>query len=271
MTENKHIIEIKSARRNLLLALIAASVAVNLAVIAVSGSDLVFVFSDLSRVLTIGAAMIFSLIVVFRQGTAGIFGRAYVALAIGIILWFAAESTWAYYELGLGIESPFPSLADGFWLSAYAFIGYHLFTMARFYGRGVKKYVIAIVGAGIAIFSGFYISELVAVTELVDDAMLGLAISVAYPVMDAVLFMPAIVIVLNSGRGYLTSIPWIFIGWIILGIGDTLLGITAVQNFEGDLVLINTFYTMAYLSFAVGLYWYNRFFVFNPKKSIDSR
>jgi hypothetical protein len=246
--------------------LVAASIAVNLAVFAASGSDMVFVLADLSRVFTIGAAMIIALIVVFRQGVSGIFGRAYVALAIGIVLWFAAESTWTYYELILGVESPFPSLADGFWLAAYAFIGYHLFTMAKFYGKGVKKYIIAVVGAGIAIFAGLYISQLVAVTELVDDAMLGLAISVAYPLLDAVLFLPAIVIVLNSGRGYLTSIPWIFIGWIILGIGDTLLGITAVQNFEGDVVLINTFYTIAYMSFAVGLYWYKRFFVFDPKK-----
>lgn len=267
MTESKQVQKIRSTRRNLVLSLIASAVAVNLIVLATADSDLVIVSSDLSRIFTIGAAMIVSFIVVARQGVAGIFGRAYLALAIGVALWFAAEFTWGYYEIVLAIETPFPSLADAFWLSAYLFIGYHLFRMAKFYGSGTKKYTVAIVAAGIAIFSGLYVSELVAISDLEsEEALAGLAISMAYPIMDAVLFLPAIVIVLNSGRGYLTSIPWIFIGWIILGIGDTLLGVTAVQNFEGDLFLINSFYTVAYLCFTAGIWWYNRYFVFDEKK-----
>nr|WP_294804974.1 hypothetical protein [uncultured Nitrososphaera sp.] len=78
--------------------------------------------------------------------------------------------------------------------------------------------------------------------------------------------MPAILIVLNSGKGYLTSIPWIFIGWIALGVADTLLGIAQVQNFDGDLFLINAFYVIAYLAMAAGLWWYNRFFIFDKAR-----
>jgi hypothetical protein len=258
---------IRDGRKKLVLFLIASAFAVNAIVLATAESDWSVVSRDLSRILTIGAAMIFSFIVIARQGTGGIFGRAYVALAIGMALWFAAEFTWGYYEMVLEVENPFPSLADAFWLSAYAFMGYHLFRMAKFYGRGTKKYTVAIVGVGIAIFSSLYVSELVAVSDLESEgALVGLAVSMAYPIMDAVLFLPAIVIVMNSGRGYLTSIPWIFIGWIILGAGDTLLGLTAVQDFAGDLFLINTLYTVAYLCFAAGIWWYNKYFIFDEKK-----
>lgn len=108
--------------------------------------------------------------------------------------------------------------------------------MSRFYGRGTKRKTIIIVGAGVAIFSGIYIFSLSGASELGGgaDAIEGLAISIAYPVMDAILFVPAIIIVLNAGRGLLTSIPWIFISWIFLGLADTILGFTAVQNFQGN-------------------------------------
>jgi hypothetical protein len=124
---------------------------------------------------------------------------------------------------------------------------------------------------GMSIFLGLYIVGLSTVSELQGEgAELGIAISIAYPLLDTALFMPAILIVLNSGKGYLTSIPWIFIGWISLGIADTLLGLTQVQHFAqqfaGSDFLINTFYVIAYLAMAAGLWWYNRFFIFDKAK-----
>lgn len=262
------ITEIKRGRKSLVIALVVAIAAINLVVLAASSQpDALVTASDLSRILTVGAAAAISVVVVARQNVSGIFGRAYLALAAGLVLWLAAESTWGYYELVLHIERPFPSVADALWLSAYGPIGFHLFSMARFYGRGVGKYKVAAVIAGMSIFVGLYITELAGVSELQGEgAELAIAISLAYPLLDTALFMPAILIVLNSGKGYLTSVPWIFIGWIALGIADTLLGIAQVQNFDGDLFMINAFYVIAYLSMAAGLWWYNRFFIFDRAK-----
>lgn len=33
----------------------------------------------------------------------------FVSLTIGLVLWTLAEFTWTYFQLGLGIENPFPS------------------------------------------------------------------------------------------------------------------------------------------------------------------
>jgi hypothetical protein len=263
----KEITEIKRGRKNLVIALVGTIVAINLIVLATSQSDAIVAASDVSRIMTVGAAAAISVMVVARQKVTGIFGRAYLALAAGLMLWLAAESVWGYYELVLKIERPFPSIADALWLSAYGPIGFHLFSMSRFYGRGVGRYKVAAVIAGMSIFVGLYITELAGVSELQgQNADLAIAISIAYPLLDTALFMPAILIVLNSGKGYLTSIPWIFIGWIALGIADTLLGIAQVQNFAGDLFLINAFYVIAYLAMAAGLWWYNRFFIFDKAR-----
>ncbi len=271
MEIRKEITEIKRGRKNLIIVLASAIMAINLIVLVSSLSNANTVAADLSRILTVGAAAAISMVVVARQKVTGIFGRAYLALAVGLVLWLAAESVWGYYEHVLQIERPFPSIADALWLSAYGPIGFHLFSMARFYGRGVGRYKIAAVIIGMSIFLGLYIVSLSTVSELQGEgAELGIAISIAYPLLDTALFMPAILIVLNSGKGYLTSIPWIFIGWISLGIADTLLGLTQVQHFAqqfaGSDFLINTFYVIAYLAMAAGLWWYNRFFIFDKAK-----
>ena len=74
-----------------------------------------------------GNAAILSLVIVYRQGLDGLLGKAYAALAIGISFWFIAEMIWTYYQVGLGIESPFPSVADLFWLIGYLPFIYYMF------------------------------------------------------------------------------------------------------------------------------------------------
>ena len=265
MEVRKEVQQIKNGQRNLIISLISILIASN--VIILLSPDFFTFSGDLSRILAVGSAAALSLVVIVRQGMAGIFGRAYLAISAGLILWLTAETIWGYYEIVLQVEKPFPSLADVFWLAGYGPVGYHLFAMSRFYGRGVKKYKIAIVICGIAVFSGIYIQQSFTIFESTGEtSQLGLAISITYPVIDAILFMPAIVIVWNAGKGHLTSIPWIFIAWISMGIGDTLLGIAAIQNFEGNLLIVNLFYLIAYLCMTAGLWWYNRFFILDKKR-----
>lgn len=265
MEVRKEIREIRRGRKNLIIVLATVIIASNMIILA--NSENLVGFTDISRILAIGSATFLSVMVIVRQGVSGIFGRTYFALAIGIILWLAAETTWGYYELVLQEERPFPSFADALWLAGYGPVGYHLFAMSKFYGRGVKKYKIVVVVAGIVIFSALYIQQLYSIFGDVEEGSeLGLVISIAYPIFDAILFMPALIIVWNSGKGHLTSIPWIFISWISLGVADTLLGFLAVHNFEGDIFVINMFYLGAYFCMAAGLWWYNRFFIFDAKK-----
>jgi hypothetical protein len=49
------------------------------------------------------------------------------SLTIGLTIWMLAELTWTYYQLGLHIKNPFPSIADSFWLAAYPFVIYFTF------------------------------------------------------------------------------------------------------------------------------------------------
>jgi hypothetical protein len=266
--EQQAYLDIKQARRNLLLGLIAAIVAIDGVVLITAGSDMEIFASDVSRIVTISAAAALSLVVVARQKVSGLFGRAYASLAAGLILWVIAESIWGYYEVGLGVERPFPSIADGFWLAAYGPFGYHLFSTARFFGKGVKKSAIVIVGVAAALYLAFYVQAILEIFALEGpEALPSLAISIAYPTLDAMLIIPAVLIVTNAGKGQLTSIPWIFVGWILLVLADSLLGIAAVS--APDMIFhITMVYNASYLCFMAGLVWYNRLFIHDAKQLV---
>jgi hypothetical protein len=47
-------------------------------------------------------------------------------LTVGLLLWFAANVVWVYYEVVLDVVSPVQSLAIIFLLSAYGFLIYRL-------------------------------------------------------------------------------------------------------------------------------------------------
>lgn len=267
--EQQAYLEIKKQRKNLILGLIATIAVINLVVFLTAGSDIEYFVSDLSRIGTIGGAVVLSLIVVRRQGVAGLFGKAYAMLAAGLILWVIAESIWGYYELALGQETPFPSIADAFWLSAYGPIGYHMIRTSKFYGRGIKKPTIIIVSAAAAIFSYFYLQAIIDVSTLEGtDALLGVGISIAYPVFDAIVLVPAVLMITNAGRGQLTSIPWIFVAMLLLVIADSLLGLAAVVDFTGQGFHITMIYNASYLCFMAGLLWYNKQFIFSEKQLV---
>lgn len=266
MTNNPMVVDLKRERNILLLVLIGAIGAVSLLMLTAIGSTYSSNLGDVTRVATITAAGVLSIKVVASQGVRGLFGRAYFGLAAGLLLWVCAESIWAYTEIIVGQKAPFPSIADAFWLAAYGGFGYHLFALSRFFGKGVKKYKIAIVSVGMALLCYYYVVNIVssAANDPTATPMV-IAISIAYPTLDAILFIPAIVIVLNAGRGKLTSIPWIFVAWIILGIADSMLGFVQLSGFQGDTTFVTMTYNAAYIGFAAGLIWYLRFFISGSK------
>jgi hypothetical protein len=263
---NSQVSYLNKPRRNLVLAAIAAIVAVNSLILLAPDMESKDYYGNLLAPITASVAVAFGLIVVARQKLSGLFGRAYGALAFGLALWLVAEVLWSYYAIGLQIEAPFPSLADAFWLAGYGPLSYHLLVMARFYGR-VNKQTLVIVSVATAIFATSYVNSVIDSSVLSGETeLLPLYISIAYPVLDAMMVIPAVLVLLTPIRGQLTSVPWIFISWLLTTAGDAMFGLTAVANLTAEVTLWNLFYNAAYICMAAGLYWYNRYFIFDAKK-----
>lgn len=271
---------IVKARRNLIVGFIAATLLVNSIILLAGDAETRSYLGNVLAPMTAALATGLSIAVVYRQKLSGIFGRAYAGLAAGLVLYLVAEILWTYYSIGLGIEAPFPTLADAFWLAAYAPFGYGLFKLSRLYSKrgdsGKKNLVI--MGILVAAILSHYITQLVSVSDLTaPDAGIALAISIAYPVLDGILIIPALMAIMSgAGRGYLTSVPWIFVAWVLTAIADSIFGFAAVVSIDDEASALNMvlnadlYYNAAYLSMAAGMYWHNKYMIFNDKKETTS-
>jgi len=262
----KPAVVMKNAQIKLIVGFVVVTLAVNSIILLAPDIETQNYFGNILRPLVAAVASGLALIVVYRQKVSGIFGRSYAFLAGGLVLYLVAEILWAYYSIGLGIEVPFPSLADAFWLAAYAPFGYGLFSLSRLYTKHGKSKMkaLAVMSLSVAAFSSYYVLQLISVSDLTDP--IPLAISITYPILDGILLVPALLVIVSSGKGYLTSIPWIFVSWIFTAIADSIFGFTAVTSIAGDISVWNLFYNAAYLSMATGLFWHNRYMIFDSKR-----
>ncbi|MGA8844895.1 MAG: hypothetical protein WB511_15025 [Nitrososphaeraceae archaeon] len=138
--------------------------------------------------------------------------KTHVALAIGLSLWLCADIIWAMYEIVLEIVPPVPSAADFVWLSAYSFLAYYLYaTFIEFHKKfnfSNRILVASIIGCGI--FLAYIITLTSSLSVLSTPRGIAMfAVIIAYPIMDAVLMVPAIVILSNFRKEPLWFTPWI--------------------------------------------------------------
>jgi ABC-type branched-subunit amino acid transport system substrate-binding protein len=202
--------------------------------------------------------------------------KSHLALAIGLSLWLCADLIWATYEIVLEIVPPVPSPADFVWLSAYGFLAYYLYTTyIEFHKKfkfSTKILVTSIIGCGI--FLTYIITLTTGLSVLSSPrgiAMFGVII--AYPIMDAVLMVPAIVILLNFRKEPLWFTPWICesLGLFLIAISDSWFAVVVLTSIVEQFWLSSIFFAAHYLVIAAGLLWYVKFLLTHSQPSIDER
>ena len=103
-------------------------------------------YVEISLLSSLVVCVIASLITTLKVGLATSQGRHYLSLFIAMSLFLCAESIWAYFQLVLQIEVPYPSIADVFYLALLPFLGYHFYYSfsVRQKANAVKLYSIII-------------------------------------------------------------------------------------------------------------------------------
>jgi ABC-type branched-subunit amino acid transport system substrate-binding protein len=188
--------------------------------------------------------------------------KANILLALGLVFWFFANIVWAYYELVLDVVSPVPSLADLFLLSAYGFLIYRLTLEYRKIGHTTnRKYLFPIViGTGLFLF--YILNLTLENTETSNSRGLMLfAVTVAYPTLNSVLAVLALIILLDIKNERHHFIRWIceLVGLLAIVIGDSWFAIIVLTTFVEQLWMSALLLSAHYLLIAGGLVWYLRY------------
>lgn len=250
-------------RRWLFLTIAIAIVGLNLPIIF-SGDESRPFFDNWILNGTAGAAFVMALVVALRQGRSGLYGKAQAALAAALALWLAGELLWTYYELGLGIETPFPSLADALWLAGYVPAAYYLYKIYRFFGRGQLRLTLAVSAAATA-FVAYTAIAVVAASADPEEESFSLAVSLAYVVFDGVLIVPAVMVLTKLRRGTFTAVPWFLLSLSILfsAAGDIGFAYYSVTDMEEQDWVWDLLFNADYIALAATLFWHNRFFIYD--------
>ncbi|MFI5510517.1 putative bifunctional diguanylate cyclase/phosphodiesterase [Mycobacterium sp. NPDC051804] len=184
------------------------------------GPDVLIVVSDLGSLVVEALAIICVALAI--RSTSGRQRMAWVALAAGLVSWFVGDAIWAIYELGLGVEVPFPSLADVGYLLYYVFTLFVLVmlptgnaaaTLARLFLDGLLL--------ALSLFALAWVSGLDDVVAAGGTDPLSFALLLFYPLADLALLTMAALMLSRAGPGQRSTISLLATGIAVLAVADS--------------------------------------------------
>lgn len=166
-----------------------------------------------------------------KYGIKSLMGAAFFSYAVGLLIWTIGEVVWAVYVLAYGVEIPFPSLADVFYVVGYIplFMGFAFFMRVFREILSERKVIVPSIVSGLAILllvSATVIPESVSQSSTILEEVL----AIAYPLLDSVLVTFATIsfIVFFGGK--------LMYGWLYVLLGYLLLGAVDVLYYYYDLL-----------------------------------
>ncbi len=203
--------------------------------------------ADLITPLIAGVAALF---VSKRYWNSEIFGKSYLALALGLLMNAAAEIIYYTYEQ-TG-QTPSPSIADWAWLSFYPLSFYHLAKNIAFFKPKISRPVKTLIILLPVCITGVY-AVLEYGQEQAADTVFFLGL--AYIVGSSVILSGGILGAMVFRQGLL-GVPWFLLalGIVILTIGDNWYSYLDVYNQYTLTHPVNLLWYAGYLVMAYSLY-----------------
>jgi ABC-type branched-subunit amino acid transport system substrate-binding protein len=191
--------------------------------------------------------------------------KTHVALAIGLVLWLCANIQWFIYESD-GVVPDVPSNADLFWIAAYPFLGYTLYsTFKEFYKKYQNKNVFFISLAGGILLVAYIAYITISLSVLSSPRGIVLfSVIIAYPVLNIALIIPAVAMFIGFKKEPDLSFPRMCesLSLISLVIADSWFAIIFLSNIIEAIWYSNLLIVDHYLIISAGLLW--SFIYLNP-------
>lgn len=148
----------------------------------------------------------------------------WILLGAGLVSWAVGESIWSYYELFLGVEVPFPSLADVGFLGLIPFTAWAMLSFPAA-PRGRAGRTRALLDGTIIVTSLFALSWAIVLGPAYRAGADGVAeqiLGLAYPFGDAVLIGVVLFVAARATRTERVGISLIGAGLVAIALADSL-------------------------------------------------
>jgi len=222
-------------------------------------------FSNIFPPFIAGAAAVASMFALrhYWGGFGARLSRVWLYFALGMIFWFLGELTWGIYALVIGVEIPYPSIADGFWLIGYVPLFFALTSYLSLIRPAVSKSILTVASTSVSI-NAIASSVLFIIPAVVEETdTLTRIINLAYPSSDILLFALSIlgllVFATTRLKGKIEKV-WVLliVGLLMNVIADSLFSYTTAQNIYYNGHPLELFFHFGYLSFLLAFYLHTK-------------
>lgn len=150
--------------------------------------------------------------------------QVWLFLGLGMAFYALGEIVWVFYNFN-GVEAPYPSLGDLFWVISYPLVLIALVNKNRLLGARLDRKQVALsVGLGLVILLviGFFVL-LPILADAGTTRTVEKALNVFYPVMDLLFLITTSFLVITLWRGRL-ALTWnlIAVGFSVMALADIL-------------------------------------------------
>lgn len=251
------------SERQFLIASLIGFFVISTMLIVFSDSKSKTLFTNIPESISSGLASVLSLLVIYKQRRSFVksgYTQFHLFLIFGIWLWFSAELIYSYYQIGLSTEVPFPSLADPVYLIGYAFFGTYLYGVVKKLNKSIEQDLIILVSISATVSMAYILYMSLGVAQLItaEGDLLITTLSFAYPILDVLLLVPALVLLWTVRKGDLQHTHFIMISIFVMvsAIGDIGFGYSSILGtIEEEEWIWDIFYNGAYLTLAAAMFW----------------
>jgi hypothetical protein len=191
---------------------------------------------------------------------------------MGLIFWFSADLTLAYYYFALGVEEQIHvSITDVLWFAGYVFLALHLFTVLRLIHTKINLMSVVVASVATVLFVSYNVFNIMsssAQSHLVLGNFIDIVVTLSYPVLDLILIVPSLLVLVNLRKDYAQSIPWFLssLSLLINAIADNGYVNDFVAGHLHKLLFWEMFYLTDFIIMAAALFWFNRFHISQEKR-----
>lgn len=193
--------------------------------------------------------------------------RIWGFFALGILLWTVAEAVWAYYELILMVETPYPSAADFFWVLGYLPLFLGLATRYKTLDVTVdpRRKLTILTFVALLFLITVYFVFIPIISEFDQQRLVESLLNIFYPTGDLVLLVLTSLVFFSMGEGRF-ALTWRFIlsGFLIMSVADLVFSYLSwygLYHPDGSTnvisILVDFAYLLSYTLLSLGIYAYN--------------
>jgi hypothetical protein len=188
------------------------------------------------------------------EGSDAGISRSWRVLSLGWMAYLLGQLTLAWFQLVRGVDAPYPSPGDLFFLAAYPLFMAALFGFVRAYraagfgvGSGAQQGRLA---GAVALGCAAVAVPLLRPTVVAPTPALETALNVAYPAMDLMLVVPGILMLRMAMalRGGAVARVWLAVlaGFAFMCAGDVLFGYFSALGYKGLDPYVHATYILSY-------------------------